>query len=134
MNTAQLIIGTSVLLLSIREIYSAGFDPLKAADDLNHSIITNDLTTVRDLLDSGISPNVKDSDGMYPIEATLIMHNCEAFRLLMKYGADAMLSGERGVPMYKTILGTGNKTLIKILQSYAPQLSIGNNRKTDTEH
>ena len=133
MNTAQLVIGVSVLLFSIREIYSAGFDPLKAADDLNQSIITNDLATVRDLLGSGISPNVRDSDGMYPIEATLIMHNCEAFRLLMEYGADPALSGERGAPMYKTILGTGNKTLIKILHSYAPELSIEHNRKTDAQ-
>ena len=92
-------------------------------DKLNAAILSNDLPTLKRLLNSGIDPNMKGSDETYPLEWILPMENCEAFEILLSQGADPKLASRGGVPIDSLIRETKNKTLIAIMNRYAHSVS-----------
>lgn len=83
------------------------------------SIVNEDTKTVKELIDSGVDPNIEDPhNGETALWKAIGRNNPEIVEILLKAGADPNLLGENGeLPLTKAFR-TGESFKYTIMQSY----------------
>lgn len=84
-------------------------DP-EAIDGLNNAVLSNDLEYVRGVIkDGSLDINAPNSEGIYPLEMTLIMTNCDMAKLLIEAGADVDMVTSDGETIYDKAMASDSK-------------------------
>lgn len=117
---------------SCRWVWINHIKPYHDSDRMVQAIQENDLDVVKEMLDSGISPNVPSGpyDGIwryvnsfveyspdYPLSKACLTGNLEVVQLLLDYGADPALTEQEGIgwsALSSTILGSRNEDCVEI--------------------
>lgn len=91
-------------------------------DAISNAVLTNDIKYITDFAQDTNSDknilNTKNRDGLYPLEMTLVMTNCEMAELLLNAGADPLLITKDNKSILDKVLESDSDYYIKIFKSH----------------
>ena len=88
----------------------------------------NDFETVKNILEKGQSPDIKNSDGATPLMAAALNGNLEIFELLIEKGADINEQDLRGYSPLMIASAKGYEEIIKILLKNNANIKLTDNK------
>ena len=104
-------------ILSQKEINSKNE---KGFTQIYLSILSNDISSLKELLEFGASPNIPNNIGETPLCLSVKNKNFGAFLLLLKYNADCNLSDIDGeTPLHIAVQNNENKFIQTLLKNNA---------------
>ncbi len=88
-------------------------------DDLTEAILSNDQSKVKKILNSGeVDINAKDTEGIYPLEKTLVFNNYEMAKILLDSGANPDIETSSGETIREIVNKGDSKMMKKLFAKY----------------
>ncbi len=92
---------------------------LVLSDALVDAIISNELEKVLELInEKKVDLNQTNSEGIYPLEATLVLENLEMAELLLENGADPDVKTQQGKTIKERVMSGNSKMLKELFLEY----------------
>lgn len=88
-------------------------------DNLTEEILSNDQCKVKEILSSGeVDINTKDSEGIYPLEKTLVFNNYEMAKILLDLGANPDVEVSSGETIRESVNKGDSKMMENLFAKY----------------
>lgn len=92
---------------------------LVLSDELVDAIMSNDLEKVLELItEKKVDVNQANSEGIYPLEAILVLDNVEMAEFLLKNGADPDIVTQEGKTIKERVMSGNSKMLKELFSEY----------------
>lgn len=90
-------------------------------DGICNAILSNDISYIKGVIEKDNTNdifNAKNSEGVYPLEMTLVMTNCDMAKLLLENGANPMVKLSDGKTIYDKAMESDSKYYKEIFEAY----------------
>ncbi len=107
------------IILVIKVNQDMQLDSQIASDQLIDAVMSNETEKVLELINKyKVDVNQAGSEGMYPLEATLILENLEMAELLLEKGADPDVVTQDGKTIKEQVMSDSSKMLKELFSKY----------------